>query len=96
MERDVSSDSSIEAFVDQGVKNAFNVAEKSVKENLHPYAISFLLTLTPDQLTILQEKQLARTSDQDPLYLSNQFLDSLDQIQEKLLKDSKLWLIPRK
>ena len=45
---------------------------------------------------MLQEKQLARTEDKDPLYLSNQFLDGLDTIQEKLLKDSKMWLIPRK
>lgn len=47
-ERDLSSDSSIEAFVDKGVKNAFTVAEKSIKENLHPFAISFLLSLSAD------------------------------------------------
>lgn len=45
---------------------------------------------------MLQQKQLARTQDKDPLYLSKEFMELLDLSQEQLLKDSKLWLIPRK
>jgi hypothetical protein len=78
--RELSSDSSIEAFVDKGVQNAFTVAEKTVKDNLHPYAVSLLLSLSTIQLSTLQEKQLAKTSDKDPIYLCNQFLGSLDHI----------------
>ena len=52
-ERDLSSDSDIEAFVDNGVHNAFTVAEKTVKDNFHPYAVSFLLSLSAEQLSIL-------------------------------------------
>jgi len=69
--RDLSSDSSIEAFVDKGVQNAFIVAEKTVKDNVHPFAVSLLLSLSAIQLSILQEKQLAKTSEKDPIYLSN-------------------------
>lgn len=69
--QDLSSDSSIEEFVNKGVHNAFTVSEKTVKENLYPFAISFILSLSPHQLTILQEKQLAKTSEKDPLYLSS-------------------------
>lgn len=52
--RELSSDSSIEAFVNNGVHNAFAVAEKSIKDNFHPYAISLLLSLSAEQLGILQ------------------------------------------
>ena len=47
-EREISSDSDIEAFVDNGVHNAFSVAEKTVKDNFHPYAVSFLLSLSAE------------------------------------------------
>ena len=46
---DFSSDSSIEAFVDKGVHNAFTVSEKTMKENFHPFAISSLLSMSPQQ-----------------------------------------------
>lgn len=53
-EKELSSDSSIEAFVDNGVHNAFTVAEKTIKDNFHPYAVSLLLSLSQEQLGILQ------------------------------------------
>jgi len=93
---ELSSDSDVEAYVSMGVHNAYSVAEKTVRDNFHPYAVSFLLSLSTEQLNTLQEKQLALTQDSDPLYLSNQVLESLDEVQEKLLKDSKLWLLPRR
>ena len=53
------------------MNNAFNVAEKNLKDNFHPFAVSLLLSLDAETITILQEKQLSRTVDKDPLYLSN-------------------------
>ena len=55
-DQELSSDSSIEALVDKGMQNAYTIAEKTMKENLHPFAISFLLSLNNEQLRILSEK----------------------------------------
>ena len=45
-DQELSSDSSIEALVDKGMQNAYQIAEKTIKENLHPFAISLLLSLS--------------------------------------------------
>ena len=45
---DQSSDSEIDAYVNKGVHNAYAVAEKTVQDNFHPYAISLLLSLSSE------------------------------------------------
>lgn len=90
-----SSDSEVEAIVNEGVHTAYTVAEKTIRDNCHPFAISFLLSLSQDQMKILQEKQLKANaqSKTDPLFLCDRFLNTLCMVQQKLLKESKLWII---
>ena len=77
---DLSADSDVEAFVKTGVQNAFSVADKVIQESYLPYAVSFMLSLHPDQLAMLQERQLQSTGDDDPLYFSQSWTESLDDI----------------
>jgi len=94
-----SSDSEVEAIVNEGVHTAYTVAEKTIRDNCHPFAISFLLSLSQDQMKILQEKQLranAAQSKTDTLFLCDRFQDTLCEVQQKLLKESKLWVIQRR
>ena len=53
---ELSADSDVEAYVKMGVQNAFTVADKVIQESYLPYAVSFLLSLSQDQLTHLQER----------------------------------------
>lgn len=50
-------------------------------------------------MKILQEKQLranAAQSKTDTLFLCDRFQDTLCEVQQKLLKESKLWVIQRR
>ena len=70
-----SADSSMERYVREGVKSAHAVADNSIRTHLRKFAVSLLLSLSEQQLAVLQRKQLALgqglSEEHDPLFLSN-------------------------
>jgi hypothetical protein len=59
-----------------------------------PLAISLLLSLSPQQIFLLEQSQ-EEVGPGEPLFVSDELKRSFDPIQKQLLLDSKFWSLPR-
>lgn len=81
--------------MDQGFRTCISIVAKADYENRVPFAITFILSLSARQLEMLADMQHEVTKHQDPLFISSDFVDGLDQIQTSLLQESQLWSLPK-
>lgn len=68
--------------------------QKNLFDRVIPHILSFLLSLSPQQLTFLNKCQVNRLPEA-PLYIPLEFKQSLHPFQLSLYGRSQLWKIPR-
>jgi hypothetical protein len=89
-------DDYVSKLVDQGVTFCVQVVQQADCEHRLPHATTFLLSLSQAQWTQLAATQMFDSRPTDPLFLSPDFIDTLDNLQSQLLLESKLWSVPRR
>lgn len=89
-------DDYVSKLVDQGVTSCVQVVQQADCEHRLPHATTFLLSLSQAQWTQFAATQIFASRPTDPLFLSPDFIESLDSLQSQLLLESKLWSVPRR
>lgn len=76
---DSSSDINLEEVVQAGINNCVAYVKEAATNAQVPYAISFLLSLTPEQLKLLDQNSQNSAAD-EPLYINDDLKEDLDHI----------------
>ena len=87
-------DDDVDNVINRGFKNYFSILKQNLFDRVIPHILSFLLSLTPQQLTFLNKCQVNRLQEA-PLYIPLEFKQSLHPFQLSLYGRSQLWKIPR-
>ena len=90
-----SQDDLVSKLVDQGIESCMQIVLTADQDQRLPYAVSLMLSLSKDQLILLQQTQLTSSGPNDPLYIGEEFMQQLDQSQTYLLQESKVWSMPK-
>ena len=91
----VSSNSSIDKIVDQGMQHTVDFIHKNQFNKAIPYAVSLLLSMSQNQLNKLNNSQNEDSNDSEPLVIASDFKKTLDAIQQDLFQNSLIWQLPR-
>lgn len=84
----------ISRVISRGFQSYFSIVSKSLYDQVLPHVLSFLLSLTPQQLAFLAKVQVNRLPEA-PLYFPQEFKQSLHPFQLGVYGRSQVWKVPR-